>query len=93
MQLFDAEVEEVTLYRVYIPNDEVREVLDEMGFEEHGGEMSIYQERYADVDRILQVITSMKLEDEIEEKNREALMQIKALAEEIEDGTIVFVEA
>lgn len=93
MQLFDAEVEEMTLFRVYIPNEEVREVLDVMGFEEHGGEMSLYQERYADVDRILQVIERENLEDEIKEKNREALMQIKALAEELEDGTIVFVEA
>lgn len=93
MFLFDAKVEGVTLYRVCIPTDEVREILNMMGLEEQGGEMSLYQERYADADRILQVITREGLEDNIEENLRDALNAIKVLAEEIEDGTICFYEA
>lgn len=93
MQLFDAPVEEVTLYRVVIPNDAVRSALNLMNFEEHNGEMALYQERYADAERILQVIEELD-EDEVEnDEIREAIEVIKSIAEEIADGTICFYEA
>lgn len=93
MEFLDVSVEEATIHRVLIPNDEVRAVLDEMGFEEHGGEMAIYRERYADADRILQVIEERDLETELEENLLIALGAIKELAESIADGTICFYEA
>lgn len=86
-KFLNVEVEEAIVHRVIIPNEEVRNVLDEMGFTEHGGEMELYQERYADADRILQVIEREEL------TQCEALDQIKALAEYVEDGTICFYEA
>lgn len=90
MNFLNTEIEEAKLYRIGIDGEPVRTLLSTLGFEVQGGQMEMYEERYIDAVKLLNVIDEEG--EQADEKYQEIMAALKAFAEEIADGTICFYE-